>query len=117
MLGVSAEHSFLLMLEDATNSNKYCQNFQIVLNQGSINRQINSFRNEISKISNDLSSVIKDGLGTNLDGILILIKTFRNDSGHPTGNLISEEQLFILLNLFVPYCKKIYQLREFFQNN
>ena len=61
-----------------------------------------------------LPDEIKENLDTNLDGIMNTIRNFRNDSGHPSGNRISREQCYVNLNLFVPYCKKAYQLIDFF---
>jgi hypothetical protein len=41
-----------------------------------------------------------------------VIRNFRNQAGHPTGTIISREQAYILLQLFIPYAKKLYQLKE-----
>jgi hypothetical protein len=44
-----------------------------------------------------------------------VIRTYRNESGHPTGKIIDREQTFVLLQLFIPYIKKLHQLREHFK--
>jgi len=54
----------------------------------------------------------REDLDTNLSGILSVIRNFRNQSGHPTGQIVGREQAYVLLQLFVTYCKKIYQLME-----
>jgi hypothetical protein len=69
-------------------------------------------------LNNNLGSVrdeVKDDLDTQLNGIQSLIRTFRNDSGHPSGKLVDREQAYVLLNLFIPYAKKVYQLIDHFE--
>ena len=59
---------------------------------------------------------MKEDLDTNFSGILSIIRNFRNQSGHPSGKIIDREQAYILLQLFPPYCKKMYQLMDFIRN-
>jgi hypothetical protein len=75
---------------------------------------LNKFRDLLDRHIGEFSPDIREGLDTNFLGIIEIIRNFRNESGHPTGKIIGREQCFILLQLFVPYCKKIYQLKEFF---
>jgi hypothetical protein len=58
---------------------------------------------------------IREDLDTHFAGILSVIRTFRNQSGHPTGKIIDREQTFVLLQLVIPYSKKLYQLMVFFK--
>ena len=58
---------------------------------------------------------IREDLDTHFAGILSVIRTFRNDSGHPSGKILEREQTYVLLQMFVPYCKKLYQLMDFFR--
>lgn len=46
-----------------------------------------------------------------------MIRNYRNDAGHPTGNQLSKEHAFANLQVFIPYCKKVYELIEYFNNN
>ena len=61
-----------------------------------------------------LTAPIREDLDTHFTGILSVIRNFRNQSGHPSGQIISREQCYVLLQLFVPYAKKMYQLRDLF---
>ena len=63
----------------------------------------------------NLPTDIKENLDIEFDGILSVIRTFRNDSGHPSGKILEREQTYVLLQMFIPYCKKIYQLIDFFK--
>jgi hypothetical protein len=47
-------------------------------------------------------------------GITSVIRTLRDDSGRPTGKVIGREQRYVLLQLLVPYCKKMYELIDAF---
>jgi hypothetical protein len=119
MLGVATEHTFLKLLETIEQNSTYSATFQKVFEQRTLLQKLNKFRKkldeEISTKRIQLSSEIKEDLETNFLGIMAIIRNFRNESGHPTGNIISREQCYVNLNLFVPYCKKLYQLMDFFK--
>ncbi len=110
MLGVATEHTFLMLLDVIENNNKYKHIYKNVFKERTILQKFNKFRNILEQNTKDIPDNIKEDLDTNMAGILSIIRNFRNDSGHPTGRIISREQCYILLNLFVPYCKKIYEM-------
>jgi hypothetical protein len=115
MLGVATEHTFLLLLEAIENNSTYKPTYKSVFEQKTILQKINKFKNILDQNIKSLSSDIKEDLDTNFAGILSVIRTFRNQSGHPTGKIIDREQAFVLLQLFIPYSKKLYQLMENFK--
>lgn len=114
MLGVATEHTFLRILEVIEKNPQYNSIFRNVFTERSILRKFNKFMAVLEQHEKDLASDVKEDLDTNLAGILAIIRNFRNESEHPSGKIISREQCYILLNLFVPYCKKVYQLIEHF---
>ena len=117
MLGVASEHSFLLMFEAAEQSSKYGAHFSKASNQFFIHKKFLEFRATLSKhVETELPFDVKDSMDIYLDSILMMIRTFRNESGHPSGKIIEREQAFVLLQMFVPYCKKLYQLKAFFES-
>ncbi|QCG94471.1 hypothetical protein E6C67_11125 [Azospirillum sp. TSA2s] len=59
-----------------------------------------------------LNAEIREDLETNFLAVQSLIRTFRNQAGHPTGTKPSREQVYVLLQLFAPYARKLYQLRD-----
>lgn len=115
MLGVATEHSFLLLLEDIEHNPKHEPTFRSVFKEKTILSKVNKFKHILDQSLNALPPDIKEDLDTHFAGILSIIRTFRNQSGHPTGKIVDREQAYILLQLFVPYCKKIYQLRDYFR--
>ena len=115
MIGVAAEDAFDGLLETVETNPAHASTYSGVLKERSVLRRLLRFRETVSKYAHTLPPSIKEGLETNLLGIAELIRNYRNDSGHPSGKLVSREQCYILLNLFVPYCKKVYELMAHFR--
>lgn len=116
MLGVATEHSFLKLLEVIEGNRTCSKTYQKAFSQRTILQKFNKFRNILEQNTANLPVNIKEDLDTNLGGILSMIRTFRNESGHPSGKIITREQTYVLLQLFIPCCKKIYELIEYFRN-
>jgi hypothetical protein len=114
MLGVASEHSFLLLVEAAETSPKYGSHFGAVAKEHTIFQKFKKFRAVFEKqVKGDLPGDIKENLDIEFDGILSVIRTFRNESGHPSGKILEREQAYVLLQMFIPYCKKLYKLMDF----
>ena len=115
MLGVSLEHTFELLLEHLDAHPTHKTTFAPVFSERTLLRKFNKFRAIIDSMSKTLPAEIKEDIDTHFAGILSVIRTYRNESGHPTGKIIDREQTFVLLQLFIPYCKKQYQLLQHFK--
>jgi hypothetical protein len=93
MLGVASEHSFLLLLEAAEANSTYGSKFANAVKQRTILQKFRKFKAALDQhIMGDLPSEIKEDLDIDFAGILSVIRTFRNDSGHPTGKILEREQ-------------------------
>jgi hypothetical protein len=114
MLGVSLEHTFTLMIEQLESHALHKSTFAPVFKAKGLLNRFNKFRSVIEGIKRNLPDPIKEDLDTHFSAILSVIRTYRNESGHPTGKIIDREQTFVLLQLFIPYSKKLNQLREYF---
>jgi hypothetical protein len=112
MLGVATEHTFNLLLEAVAQSPTYAKSFASVAKEQAILNRVNRFKTILDHQKNTLPREIKEDLDTHFSGILSIIRTFRNQSGHPTGQIIDRDQAYVLLNLFIPYCRKMYQLMD-----
>lgn len=110
MLGVATEHTFLLLLEQIGKNTNHQTTFSSLSKERTILHKANKFRKILEQELKTFSPEIKEDLDTNFSGILSIIRIFRNESGHPSGKIIDREQAFVLLQLFIPYCKKMYQL-------
>jgi hypothetical protein len=114
MLGVATEHTFLLLIEKIERSPTHSGTFVNVWNERTILQKVNKFKNILDQQFRSLPPDVKEDLDTHFAGILSIIRTFRNQSGHPTGKLVDREQAYVLLQLFIPYCRKMYQLMAHF---
>lgn len=114
LLGVSIENA-LECLYDSINANeKYKDHFKKVRDERSLLSRFTKFKNKLTEINKELPPEIKSDMESNLDMIVSIIRNYRNESGHPSGKIISREQCFVNLQLFIPCCKKIYELKKFF---
>jgi hypothetical protein len=113
MLGVATEHTFQQLLEAIEQSAAYAKPFAAVRNERTILQRINKFKHVLDQHQKSLPSEVKEDLDTHVAGILSVIRNFRNQAGHPTGKVIDREQAYVLLQLFIPYCRKMYQLKEY----
>ena len=114
MLGVASEHSFLLLLEAAETNPTYGSRFANTVKERTILQKFRKFKAALDQhVLVQLPPEIKEDLDIVFAGILSVIRTFRNDSGHPSGKIIEREQTYVLLQIFVPYCKKVYHTNRF----
>lgn len=119
-LGCASEKALLLLIEAYTMAFQDISRKQKFINNTSgkmIKRQFEEFSKSITTIIGHIPSDVSDGLNTVLLGIFEMIRNNRNDAGHPTGKSISKEQAYANIQVFIPYCKKIYQLINYFNNN
>ncbi len=115
MLGVAAEHTFMLLLEVIEGNAKHKKTFASVFTERTLLRKFNKFKNLLDPMVKQLPADVREDLDTHLAGILSVLRTSRNESGHPTGKIIDREQTFVLLQLIIPYCRKQYQLMDHFR--
>jgi len=115
MLGVAAEHDFGLLLETLKTNPAHEKTFGKAISERTLLGRFNAFTRVVTPMRKSLPAEIAENMETHLGGILSVIRTSRNDSGHPTGKIIEREQVYVLLHLFISYCKKLHQLRSYFQ--
>ncbi len=115
MLGVATEHTFLLLMEVIALNSEHKAIATAVNKEKTILRKINKFKNKLEPQIKTLPPEIREDLDTWFSGILSVIRNYRNQSGHPTGKIINREQMYVLLNLFISYCKKMYQLIDYYR--
>lgn len=115
MLGVATEHTFLVLIETIENNSTHAATFANVSKERTILQKVNKFMGILDQQLKSLPPEIKEDLDTHFAGILSIIRNFRNQSGHPSGKIIDREQAFILLQLFIPYCKKMYLLIDHYK--
>lgn len=120
MMGCAAEKAMLLLIETfgqaMTNPNmktKYEQETSFWM----ISRKYEALWKRLESIAKDLPRELSDDLHTFLDRIFDLIRTARNEAGHPTGKIIELDTMHANLLLFPGYCRRVYGLIDHFSNN
>lgn len=117
MLGVALEYTLDSLYDVIEKNGKYSAHFEKVSQETTLLKKFNKFKHKLTEIKKDLPSNLREDLDTNLDMIVSLIRNYRNESGHPSGKVLSREQCYVNLQLFIPCCKRIYELRDFFEND
>lgn len=118
-LGCASEKALLLLIESYTNSirdsNKQ-KSFYNKIQGRMIKRQYEEFSKVITTQIGILPKELSDNLTTILLGVFDMIRSNRNDAGHPTGKIIKKDQIFAYLQVFIEYCKRIYGLIDYYEN-
>lgn len=120
MLGVASERCIDLLTEAYSNAianTSQKATFERKVNQAgrSVKNRFDALRNELLALN--LPPALKDALDIQLSGIFTLIRYSRNDAGHPTGRTVDRDMAHGNLLLFPQYCKRVYELIEYFKTN
>ena len=120
-LGCASEKAILLLIDVCKNaiSNPTDQaDFVRKTDTLSIKRKHDEFQNILrTRIFPTLPSNIKENLDNYLNGLFSIIRSHRNDAGHPSGNVIQREHLYTLLVVFPSYLEKVYSLIDWLKTN
>lgn len=112
MLGGAAEAAFYDLFyslkSTLTNPDKQKQ-FERLEKDISIRKKHEEVLSNIELIKTVISDrPLKESLDTNLGGVFNIIRLQRNDAGHPTGNSITRDDVFVSFRLFVVYSSTLY---------
>lgn len=112
MLGCAAEKAILLLIEVFSNTltGEDKTAFDKETNTFIISRKYNALWSRLEPMAKDLPDDIGNHLGNILDRTFDIIRTTRNDAGHPSGNIIEKETVHANLLLFPIFCNRIYRL-------
>lgn len=118
MIGAAAEVEFLRLVELAASSPTYSTKFASVRNETFIRQKITKFQNILRPLVSSLEP--KDDFEDweiNLSSIQSVLRIARNQAGHPTARDIpSREQVYVLLQLFVPFAIQLKRLGNALKN-
>ncbi len=122
MLGAGSEKAALLLIEAYGASimdDARKQRFESEIGRAqSIFRKYELFDKQFSAVKKSIPKALAENLDTMLRGVFDLIRNSRNDAGHPaSGTLVDRDVVNAHLRLFIPYCKRIYGLIDWFEAN
>lgn len=111
MLGVAAEAEFLRLLDVAC-AGKHAPKFDTAKKEFLLRRKITKFQTAITPLLPSLPHEAIEDLETNLSMIQSVLRIARNEIGHPTAASPGREQVYVLLQLFVPFARQLMRLRQ-----
>ena len=119
-LGCASEKALLLLIDT------YCESFSDLekgkdfkkkVDKKLIRAKFELFHEDLTRNISKIPSELKEDYNVTLVGIFEIIRRNRNEAGHPTGKQVEKEILFSHLQVFIPYCKYVYRLIDFFTTN
>jgi len=120
MIGCAAEKAMLLLIEafgKAISDTKAKERYIKETASWMISRKYEALWKRLESLASQLPGGLGDNLHVILDRVFDLIRTTRNDAGHPTGKHIEREAVYANLLLFPGYSKRVYGLIDHFSKN
>tara|TARA_E500000318_G_scaffold35918_1_gene34987 strand:+ start:266 stop:1078 length:813 start_codon:yes stop_codon:yes gene_type:complete len=115
MLGVSLETIIDFLLESTCKSEQFAEHFSRVKEEPSLLRRIHKFQAKLQEVKRDVPRNVLENTDVLFEGISAIIRTSRNEAGHPTNVDIPRDLAFANMRLFVSFCEKIYAYVQFFE--
>jgi hypothetical protein len=112
MLGVAAEAEFLRLIDVATTSSTHGAAFASVPKERFTRQKITKFQKCLTPIIGTLPNEATEDLEIHFTMIQSVLRIARNDAGHPTAKVPGREQVYILLQLFIPFARQLLRLRN-----
>ena len=75
------------------------------------------FLRYFGSVKGKLPGSLGDDWEGQMDGVLHLIRHYRNDAGHPTGSTVERMSAFRTLVLFPDYCQRIEQVGDWLESH
>ncbi len=90
------------------------QRFSSVAKQKLVRQKIAKFQDCLLRppLIPPLPYEVTEDLDTNCLAVQSLLRIARNDAGHPTGAAPQREQVYVYLQLFVPFARQLMRLRR-----
>jgi hypothetical protein len=111
MLGVAAEAEFLRPLDVAVSRPNVGNRFSSAANEKFIRQKITKFLPALAGIAPQLDRQATEDLDTNFAPIQSVLRIARNDAGHPSSATPQRENVYVNLQLFVPFARQLMRLR------
>jgi hypothetical protein len=111
-LTVALEHALAQLFETIINSKRHGSLFASISEHRDPAQQLKGLLQILKTNDTVVSSTVCEDLETHLEAVVAIIRRFRDETGQPNGKSLSREDCTLLLQLFIPCCQKIYQLKE-----
>jgi hypothetical protein len=111
MLGVAAEAEFLRLVDIAAKG-KHSTKFASATKPVFIRQRVEKFQASLAPLVKALPREATEDLDTNFAMIQSVLRVARNEAGHPTAANPEREQVYVFLQLFVPFARQLMRLRQ-----
>lgn len=119
-IGCASEKALLLLIEayipflpSQQERDSFCKR----TNGKFIKTQFEEFQKSLGGQKGRIDKELVDGIDIIISGVFELLRQNRNSTGHPTGKAMTKGNVFASLQIFMTYCKRIYELINFFIKN
>jgi hypothetical protein len=114
MVRVAAEAEFLRLVDVAANSSTFGVLFATVVQPIFIRQKITKFQECLKPLldARRLPREAVEDLETNFNMIQSVLRIARNEAGHPAATQLQREQVYVYLQLFVPFARQVMRLRN-----
>jgi hypothetical protein len=119
-LGCASEKALLVLIGTYNNTFKQesaGEKFTKKIEGKFIKTQFDEFDKDFRRNIGHLPYELRENYSNTLLGVFEMIRKNRNSAGHPTGKQVDKDTLFANLQVFIPYCKYIYGLVDYLENN
>lgn len=120
MVGVAAEKVILNLIDSfasAMSDPSKANTFRHKTQNATIKTQFDELTKQLYPLRKQLPSELSKDLETYLDGIFNLIRSYRNEAGHPSGNEIPRQIAYANLQLFRHFSKNVHGLIQYFNSH
>jgi hypothetical protein len=111
MLGVASEIEFLRLVDVVSQSAKFGGAFASIDKLPFVRQKITKFNSLIKPLFPQLPRNAVEDFETNLSMIQSVLRVARNEAGHATGASVGREQVYVFLQLFIPFARQLMRLR------
>ena len=115
VLGVASENEILDLIEKYVLSIPEPDQSKLrtaIEKQNPIKKRFEKFFEHLNQGKAKLPLELRGEMDTFLNGIFNIVRLYRNDTGHPTGQRANRETIYANLNLFLFYARRISELKN-----
>ena len=120
MLGVASEAAVLEVaaaLAQTLREEKRRQYLeQLEAPNRSYNAKFEDFRKKLESRTDSMPEELTTNLDLTMNSVGELLRVYRNNVGHPTGQAASRHDCFTFLHMFVQYAKRLYAIKAHLEN-
>jgi len=120
MVGVAAEKVILNLIDafaSAMSDASKATTFRRKTQNAMIKTQFDELTKRLYPLKQQLPGELSRDLETYLGSIFNLIRSYRNEAGHPSGTIVSHEIAYSNLQVFRYFSKNVHRLIQYLSNN